>query len=205
MVKLFISSVQREFEAERREIAAYIRQDAVMGRFFEPFLFEELPAKDVSAQQAYLTEVAETDVYLGLFGVDYGYEDAEGVSPFGLFVWRFHVVLVSHPQRRAVAHDMDVRAAGEGEKARALRTELAGLRLDLDAWLEDELQVRRARERRDDPRRRHFVHDEPRDAGRERGLERRGGIGGVEPPPRGARLGASSCADLRHEVGTFTG
>ena len=34
-------------------MAAYIRQDAVMGRFFEPFLFEELPAKDVSAQQAY--------------------------------------------------------------------------------------------------------------------------------------------------------
>lgn len=62
MVKLFISSVQREFEKERREIATYIRQDAVMGRFFEPFLFEELPAKDVSAQRAYLTEVAETDV-----------------------------------------------------------------------------------------------------------------------------------------------
>ena len=81
MVKLFISSVQREFETERREVAAYIRQDAVMGRFFEPFLFEELPAKDVSAQQAYLTEVAETKVYLGLFGVDYGYEDTEGISP----------------------------------------------------------------------------------------------------------------------------
>ena len=56
MVKLFISSAQREFEAERREVAAYIRQDAVMGRFFEPFLFEELPAKDVSAQQAYRKE-----------------------------------------------------------------------------------------------------------------------------------------------------
>ena len=81
MVKLFISSVQREFEKERREVAAYIRQDAVMGRFFEPFLFEELPAKDVSAQQAYLTEVKDTDVYLGIFGVDYGYEDAEGISP----------------------------------------------------------------------------------------------------------------------------
>lgn len=57
MVKLFISSVQREFEKERREVAAYIRQDAVMGRFFEPFLFEELPARDVSAAQACLTEV----------------------------------------------------------------------------------------------------------------------------------------------------
>ena len=50
MVKLFISSVQREFLKERREVAAYIRQDAVTGRFFDPFLFEELPAKDVPAQ-----------------------------------------------------------------------------------------------------------------------------------------------------------
>lgn len=81
MIKVFISSVQREFEKERREVAEYIREDAVMGRFFEPFLFEELPAKDVSAAQAYLTEVADTDVYLGLFGENYGYEDQKGVSP----------------------------------------------------------------------------------------------------------------------------
>lgn len=57
MIKIFISSVQREFEKERHEVAEYIREDAVMGRFFEPFLFEELPAKDVSAAQAYLAEV----------------------------------------------------------------------------------------------------------------------------------------------------
>ena len=92
--------------------------------------------------------------------------DAEGVSPFGLLVGRLHVVLVPHSQRRAVAHDVDVSAAGEGEKARALRTELAGLRLDLDAGLEDELQVRRALERGDDPGRGHLVDYEPRDAGR---------------------------------------
>lgn len=61
MVKLFISSVQREFEAERREVAAYIWQDAVMGRFFEPFLFEELPAKDVSAQQAYSAQQVKNE------------------------------------------------------------------------------------------------------------------------------------------------
>ena len=51
MIKLFISSVQQEFATERRELVAYIRQDAVLGRFFDPFLFEELPAKDVSAEQ----------------------------------------------------------------------------------------------------------------------------------------------------------
>ncbi len=76
MIKLFISSVQQEFEKERRELTAYIRQDAVLGRFFEPFLFEELPAKDISVQQAYLNEVADTEVYLGLFGETYGKEDA---------------------------------------------------------------------------------------------------------------------------------
>ena len=81
LIKLFISSVQREFEKERNELAAYIRMDALLGRFFAPFLFEELPAKDVSAQQAYLNEVADTEVYLGLFGESYGYEDSEGVSP----------------------------------------------------------------------------------------------------------------------------
>ena len=81
MVKVFISSVQREFAAERREVAEYIRRDAVMRRFFEPFLFEELPARDVSSDQAYLAEVADTDVYLGIFGTEYGYEDAEGISP----------------------------------------------------------------------------------------------------------------------------
>ena len=81
MIKLFISSVQQEFATERRELVAYIRQDAVLGRFFDPFLFEELPAKDVSAEQAYLSEVADSDVYLGLLGEKYGNEDAKGVSP----------------------------------------------------------------------------------------------------------------------------
>lgn len=81
MMKLFISSVQKEFALERKEIAVYIRQDAVLGKFFEPFLFEELPARDVSAAQAYLSEVEDSDVYLGLFGAEYGFEDKEGVSP----------------------------------------------------------------------------------------------------------------------------
>ena len=39
--RLFISSVQKEFAKERRAIASYIRKDAVFGKFFEVFLFEE--------------------------------------------------------------------------------------------------------------------------------------------------------------------
>ena len=79
--QVFISSVQSEFEEERKRLAEYIRQDALFSRYFEPFLFEELPAQDVSAQVAYLEQVAKLEVYIVLVGEQYGYQDAEGISP----------------------------------------------------------------------------------------------------------------------------
>ena len=79
--KIFISSVQCEFLNERKQIADYIRQDALLSRYFEPFLFEELPAQDKMAQVAYLDEAARSDIYLLLMGEQYGYQDADGVSP----------------------------------------------------------------------------------------------------------------------------
>lgn len=54
---------------------------ALLGKFFTPFIFEELPAINLSAPEAYLTEASTSDIYLGLYGRDYGYEDAEGISP----------------------------------------------------------------------------------------------------------------------------
>ena len=80
-IKLFISSVQREFAEERRRLVDYIRQDVLFGQFFEPFIFENLPANNKNAQQAYLQEAAQSDIYLGIFGTEYGFEDADGVSP----------------------------------------------------------------------------------------------------------------------------
>jgi len=79
--RIFISSVQSEFIKERSSLVAYIRQDAMLGRYFEPYIFEEQPAQDTSAQRAYMDEVATSDIYLGLYGEHYGYEDTEGVSP----------------------------------------------------------------------------------------------------------------------------
>lgn len=79
--KIFISSVQSEFAKERKLLCDYIRTDALLGKFFCPFIFEELPATNLSAQEAYLTEATQCDIYLGLYGEQYGYEDAEGVSP----------------------------------------------------------------------------------------------------------------------------
>ncbi|MDL2238857.1 DUF4062 domain-containing protein [Bacteroidales bacterium OttesenSCG-928-K22] len=80
-IRIFISSVQSEFVSERKKLCNYIRQDALLGRFFIPFIFEELPATNKSVQQAYIEEVSSCDIYLGLFGKLYGYENKNGISP----------------------------------------------------------------------------------------------------------------------------
>lgn len=80
-IKVFISSVQREFARERRLLCDYIRTDSLLGRFFVPFIFEDMPASEVSAQKAYLAQAAESHIYLGIFGTQYGFEDSDGVSP----------------------------------------------------------------------------------------------------------------------------
>ena len=80
-VRIFISSVQKELAEERAALRDYLRGDALMRRFFDVFLFEEVPASDRRADEVYLGEVERCDVYVGLFGNDYGFEDAEGVSP----------------------------------------------------------------------------------------------------------------------------
>ena len=81
-LRIFISSVQKEFAQLRPHLKAFLLGDAVLHRFVaEVFLFEELPAKDQRADQVYLTEVERCDIYLGIFGYEYGYEDENGVSP----------------------------------------------------------------------------------------------------------------------------
>jgi len=80
-LKLFISSVQKEFATERIALAKYIREDTLLGSFFEVFLFEELAANTHSVAQVYLSEVSSSQIYLGLLGNEYGYEDPKGISP----------------------------------------------------------------------------------------------------------------------------
>lgn len=45
-LKVFVSSVQKEMENERQAILAYLRDDALLRRFFDVFLFEDRPAAD---------------------------------------------------------------------------------------------------------------------------------------------------------------
>ncbi len=80
-VRIFISSVQKEFAGERAALRDYLRGDALMRRFFEVFLFEDIPAADRRTDDLYLDEVRRCDIYVGLFGNDYGSENAEGLSP----------------------------------------------------------------------------------------------------------------------------
>jgi len=67
-LKIFVSSVQKEFQEIRRDLKAFFLGDAVLRRFIsEVFLFEELPAGDRRADQVYLEAVERCDIYLGIF------------------------------------------------------------------------------------------------------------------------------------------
>ena len=80
-IRIFISSVQREFAQERKALRDFLRNDPLTRRFFDVFLFEDVPALDRRPDSLYLDEVKHSDIYVGLFGNDYGSEDADGISP----------------------------------------------------------------------------------------------------------------------------
>lgn len=80
-IKIFISSVQAEFAKERKALYEYLLTDPLLGKFFDPFLFELLPSMDQRADQVYLREVEQSDIYLGLLGKEYGFVSADGISP----------------------------------------------------------------------------------------------------------------------------
>jgi len=79
---VFISSVQKEFTAERKALRDFICGNRLLSKHFDVFLFEDLPASDQRPDYLYLDKVAKCSVFLALLGRDYGWEDpADGVSP----------------------------------------------------------------------------------------------------------------------------
>lgn len=78
--RLFVSSVQKELQVERRAIKDFVEGNALLRRFFDVFLFEDLPASDRRADDVYLDEVDRCTAYVGLFGNEYGHADAAGLS-----------------------------------------------------------------------------------------------------------------------------
>lgn len=79
--RIFLSSVQKELASVRVGLRDYIGADPLLKQFFDIFLFEDLPAADRRADEVYLQEVHDCDIYLGLFANEYGWEDSAGLSP----------------------------------------------------------------------------------------------------------------------------
>ena len=80
-IRIFISSVQEEFAEERQLLWEYLFNDVLLAKFFEPFIFEKVPALNANVSSVYLHEVEQCSIYLGIFGKSYGSEDDMGVSP----------------------------------------------------------------------------------------------------------------------------
>jgi ATP-dependent DNA helicase RecG len=78
---IFISSVQKEFIEERKMLFDYINNDPLLSKFFNPFIFENLPAIDKKVDEIYLDEVRKSQIYIGLFGKEYGFKTPSGISP----------------------------------------------------------------------------------------------------------------------------
>lgn len=81
MNQVFVSSVQKEVQAERFAIRDFVHDNDLLRQFFKVFLFEDLPPMDCRADEAYLGEIKKSAIYVGILGKKYGYEDAEGISP----------------------------------------------------------------------------------------------------------------------------
>ena len=58
-IKIFISSVQKEFAKERVALRDYLRGDPLFRRFYDVFLFEDVPATDRRSDEVYLDEVKQ--------------------------------------------------------------------------------------------------------------------------------------------------
>lgn len=81
-MRIFVSSVQKEFAAERALLKRCIARNPAYRRLFDTFVFElDAVAADRRADEVYLAELADCAIYIGLVGNEYGREDASGVSP----------------------------------------------------------------------------------------------------------------------------
>ncbi len=101
-IRIFVSSVQEEFVEQRAALRDYVHGDPLMRRFFEVFLFEDAPAADRRPEALYLDEVERADVYVGLFGSEYGTEDGDGLAPTER-EYRHATVLLRNKQNQAVS------------------------------------------------------------------------------------------------------
>jgi hypothetical protein len=73
--RVFVSSLITDMPAERSAVRAAIEAIGAT-----PVMFENLGPQDISAEQAYLSGVRSSDVYVGMWGLRYGVRMPDGYS-----------------------------------------------------------------------------------------------------------------------------
>ena len=120
MGTIFISSVQTELLPERQELYDFIQGETLLRQFFDAFLFEKLPAIDQRPDEAYLDRVVMSEIYLGVFGNEYGREVEDGLSSTerefnkATEMGKYRIILVKgnddesrHPKMRSLIHNAE--------------------------------------------------------------------------------------------------
>ena len=106
--KIFISSVQKELAAERLAVKDFINHDPLLSRFISNvFLFEDIPAGDRKPDDIYLGEVEQCDIYLAIFGNQYGWKNEDEKSPTEL---EFEHATKTHRERLVFVKGSDDKA-----------------------------------------------------------------------------------------------
>ena len=79
---IFVSSVQKELAVERTAIRDFVQGNRLLGKHFDVFIFEDLPAKSRRPDDLYLDRVEACSVFIALFAAEYDWEDPkDGLSP----------------------------------------------------------------------------------------------------------------------------
>ncbi|MCB4792794.1 MAG: DUF4062 domain-containing protein [Elusimicrobia bacterium] len=78
--RIFISANQKELREERFAVKDVILNNSSLRNCFDVFLFEDLPATGKPPTSTYLKEVANSDIYIGVLGKEYGIKGADGLS-----------------------------------------------------------------------------------------------------------------------------
>ena len=105
--------MQSEFANERQRVFDFIRNDELMGQYFEPFIFEQIAAQDTNPRQLYLDEASKCQVYLLLVGQRYGNALPGELSPTEK---EYHAAGEGNAYRVAFIKDLDNQQREEREE-----------------------------------------------------------------------------------------
>jgi len=81
---IFISSLYIENAKERQSLVNIISRDAILSKYFEPFLFENLSPTIQSPKDIIISEIDRCDLFIQIIGNKLGSKVADGTSWFEL-------------------------------------------------------------------------------------------------------------------------